>query len=113
MSKRAWMLSFWILGIGTVVLTILGMKFGLGYLLGGCVGLVNYKRNETFWSAVLSTGHAKRGTGFTHFLVNYGLMAGVLAVGVMFPAYVNIFTAALGLMIIKLAAVAELFFTER
>jgi len=113
MSKRAWQISLGILVIGSIALALIKIAFGLGFFLGGVIGLLNYKRNESFWTAVLESRQAGRGTGFSHFLVNYGLMASVLVLAALFPDYLNIFTAALGLMIVKIATVAETLYITR
>ena len=93
--------------LGTVILLIFGLPLGAGYLLGCLISILLYKRNESFWTSVLDSGHAVKGTGFLHFLVNYGLMAGGLILSALVPDYLNIFACAAGMMLIKLTTVAD------
>jgi hypothetical protein len=54
---------------------------------------------------VLDTGHARRGTGFPHFLINFALMGGLLILSVYNPQVLNIFASAAGLMAVKSAII--------
>ena len=107
MNERLWKTAVVLTGAGVLILLIFGLRFSLGWLLGCVVSVLLYKRNDSFWSSVLDTGEAGRGTGFLHFLVNYGMMAGALLVSAFFPEYLNIFACAAGMMLIKLTTVAD------
>lgn len=105
MDQRLWKIAWIVMAAGTAIGLLFGIPYGLGFLAGCLVSVVSYKRNEIFWTGVLKTGTSKAGTGLLHFLGNYALMAGVLYAGIRFPQYLNIFTAALGMMLIKIASV--------
>ena len=106
MSERAWKIAWILTAVGSCTVFI-HISIGCGYLLGALISLLLYRRNESYWSRILDRGSARRGTGFLHFLVNYGLMAGSMIFAAFFPQYANIFACAIGLMVIKFATVID------
>ena len=106
MDQRLWKYACIIAAAGMCTVFI-SWRFAAGYLLGCAVCMLNYKRNESFWTGILNIGTAKKGTGFLHFLLNYALMAGSMLLAAFFPQYLNLFGVAAGLMLIKLATIAD------
>ena len=106
MNERSWKIAWLLTGIGTLS-GFIRISFGVGYLSGCLVGLLLYKRNEVYWSGILDGGRAARGTGFLHFLVNYGMMAALLVLAAFFPEYLNIFACAIGMMVIKFTSLID------
>lgn len=95
------------------LLFLVKLPYGLGFLAGAVLALIIYEWNVHYWNRVLDSGHARRGTGFPHFLINYTLMGALLLVCVYNSQIMNIFFAAGGLMAVKLAIIVkELFFRE-
>jgi|GEM_PF-1337932 len=103
MTKRLWKIAVRIILIGCVSF-LFGLKFGIGWLLGCGAAVLLYYRNESYWNAVMDTGSAGRWTGSAHFLINYAIMAVTLIAGAKFPKYINIFTTAAGMFLIKMTA---------
>lgn len=108
MNSRLWKTAAFLTAAGTLALMFIGYPFGFGYLLGCLVSILLYKRIESFWTGVLDSGSAQRGTGFFHFLVNYGMMAGSLLLSALLPEYLNIFACAAGLMLIKFTTIVDM-----
>jgi len=109
MTKKSWKIACIVILAGLITL-IVDWRWTTGYMLGCLVAIILYKRNEHFWSGILDTGHAQKGTGFFHFLINYGLMAGVLILSALYPQYLNIFACAIGMMLIKITSVIDMMF---
>lgn len=95
----------WVVLIAAIVAVSLffSLKFCAGFVIGAIGSRLLFWRNETFWSDVLDTRIPVG--GWSHFLVNYLLMAAVLMLGALFPRYINIFGCAFGLISVKLAIV--------
>lgn len=106
MDRRLWKYACVITVIGLCTIFI-SRQVAAGFLLGCAVCLLNYKRNESFWTGILNIGTAKKGTGFLHFLFNYAFMAGSMLLAVFLPQYLNIFGVAAGLMLIKVATIVD------
>ena len=81
--------------------------YGMGFLTGTILSVIIYEWNVHYWNGVLDTGHARRGTGFPHFLINYALMGGLMLGAVYKPEILNIFTTAIGLMSVKSAIIVK------
>ena len=107
MNARLWKTAAVLTAAGGLILLLINWRLSTGYILGCLVSVLLYKRNESFWTGVLDSGHAVRGTGFLHFLVNYGLMGGSMLISALLPQYLNIFACAAGLMLIKMTTVAD------
>ena len=89
------------------LLFLIGLPYGLGFLAGDALSVIIYEWNVHYWNGVLDTGHAKRGTGFPHFLINFTLMGGLLLLCVYIPGVLNIFASAAGLMAVKSAIICN------
>ena len=112
MNRRSWKICCLIVLIGTLT-ALIRLSYGLGFLAGSLIGILLYLRNERYWNEVVDGGSVGKSTGLLHFSLNYLLMASVMLVGVKYPQYVNIFTGAAGLMIIKLTVLADSLLTRK
>ena len=83
------------------------ITYASGYALGCAASVLLYIRNDRFWSGVLDSGSATKYTGIFHFLINYLIMAGVLLVSALYPQFFNIFTCAVGLMLLKISVIIK------
>ena len=107
MNSRSWKFCRIIALIG-LLSGLIHWQYATGFALGACAAVLLYKRNETYWNDVVDMNqNVHKGTGFAHFLVNYAIMAGVLMLGALFPAVLNIYASAIGLTLIKLAVIME------
>ncbi len=106
MSARSWKICAVLVCIGTLS-AVFGRQYGLGFFTGAAGGILLYMRNHRFWNDIVDYGTVPKGTGVFHFAVNYGIMAGILILSAKYPRYLNIFTAAAGLMIVKITIVTE------
>jgi len=88
------------------VLSFFSKPIGLGFLLSEGLAVLIYENNVRYWNRVVDGGSAHRGTGIFHFMINYGLMAGIMILAVYVP-WLNIFACALGLSSMKLALVIQ------
>ena len=95
------------------LLFLIGLPYGLGFLAGDVLSVIIYEWNVHYWNRVLDTRRAGRGTGFPHFLINFTLMGALLLTSVYKPQYLNIFTAAAGLLSVKSAIIVEELFFRR
>ena len=86
---------------------LLGVEYGNGYLLGAVVSVIVYEGNLRFWNRIVDSGSAGRGTGMPHFMLNMALWGTILLVSVYRSSILNIFTAALGLTMMKAAVLLE------
>lgn len=84
-----------------------GLPYGLGFLAGDLLALIIYEWNVHYWNRVLDSGHAKRGTGFPHFLINFVLMGALMILAVYNSKFLNIFCVAAGLLTVKSAIIVE------
>ena len=94
-------------------LFLAGLPYGLGFLAGTALALVIYEWNVHYWNRVLDSGHAKRGTGFPHFLINFTLMGALMLLAVYKSEFLNIFCVAAGLMTVKSAIIVEELFRRK
>ena len=83
------------------------IRYASGFALGAVASVLLYIRNEQFWSGVLDTGTATKYTGIFHFLINYGIMAGVLVLSALKPELFNIFACAVGLLLLKISVIIK------
>lgn len=109
MNKQELKISYIVLVVMSVGLFFLDWRYTTGYLLGGSVSYLLYRRNERFCDTVLSNQATNKWGTFFHFLNNYALMAIVLLLGVFLPDYINIFAVALGLFLLKTAVIINVF----
>lgn len=66
-----------------------------------------YYRTDTYWSDILDSGTTKGSRYMFHFAINYLLMALPMVLAALFPQIMNIFAAALGLLMIKITVTVE------
>lgn len=95
-----------------LVMLWIDVRIVLGFLFGAIGSVLLYLRNVAFCNAVLderSTRHLKT---FGRFLQSYAIMAIVLIVSAAKPELLNVFSAALGLLLVKICLILETF-TER
>ena len=113
-KNRSLLKAFGLITVIGCLLFFVGLPYGLGFLAGDVLALIIYEWNVHYWNRVLDSGRAGRGTGFPHFLINFTLMGALLLAAVYKPAYLNIFTAAAGLLSVKSAIIMdELFFRRK
>ena len=84
---------------------LLDFRYAAGFALGAAAAVLLYIRNDRYWNSILDGGSATKYTGIFHFFVNYAIMAGVLLLSAWFPAYLNIFGAAIGLFLLKISVI--------
>lgn len=95
------------IALAGIVLLFFGYQYLLGYWLG-CIGaFILMYRTETFWNEILDQGESTKFTGVFHWLINYGIMAILLVISAKFPQYFNVITCAIGLMLVKFAAILD------
>ena len=105
-NERLRLILLFIAAAGAV-LYFAGAQYGNGFICGTLISVILYESNVRYWNGIADRGHARTGTGIFHFLLHYAAMAGVMLAGVYFPAYINIFTAALGLTAVKIALIVH------
>ncbi len=106
MNGRSWRICA-VLMFFSLISLYWGKKYFLGFLLGEVISILIYKRNESYWNGVVDMREAHAGTGFFHFIINYALMAGPMILAAIRPQWLNIFTVALGMTLIKIAVTIE------
>lgn len=106
MKKTGWTIYGIEIGI-SLVLAILDYRITTGFIIGALVSVLLYFRNNSFWNDVLDTRVAGKGTGFSHFTVNYIIMAGALILCAVNQNLFNVIACALGVLSIKWAIVLE------
>lgn len=106
MTKRTWTMAMILAAVGACS-AFISLPVGLGFLLGSAAAALNYKRNERYWSGILSQGSAVAGTGMPHFMINWMIMVAVLLICVKLPNYFNIFSCAAGLFLIKITVTVD------
>lgn len=110
MEKRLFLIST---GCISLFLLIFGSKYALGFLVGSLVSLLNYNRIERMCTNILSAKIDNKKRIFLSFMLNYGFMALTLILCAVKSDRLNIFTAALGLMMSKLVIVFNSLILER
>lgn len=107
MLKSTWKLFGTISVIVTILLIVISRPLGLGYVVGVGMCALLYKRNETYWGDVFDA-REKVGYGyFGHYLINLLCMAVPMILAARHPHVLNIFTVALGLLMIKITVTLE------
>lgn len=106
MDKVIYKRIYQVILIGAILI-VFGLRFYFGFVLGSGIALVILKGNDVFWNGVLDTRTSHKYTGVGHWLKNYGLMIVGLLICVFFPNVFNIFTCALGMMIVKWATLFD------
>lgn len=107
MTERSWKIFRILTCIIAVITLVFDWRMTLGFLLGTGEAYLQYRRTEKFWNGVVDTGTASKGTGYFHFLINYAIMGATLIVCALLPSFLNIYTCALGMFMIKITSVVE------
>ena len=107
MTERSWKITVVLIVLGSILTAFFGWNVMAGYLLGSAACIVNYKRNERYWTGILNQGSATKWTGMFHWIINYAIMAAVMFISAMKPQYLNVFSTTAGLLLIKIAVIVE------
>lgn len=107
MTEQSWKVFKIICLIGCLATVIFDWRITLGYLTGSLLAVVLYKRNESYWSEILDIGTTKGSRYGFHFMANIAIMAAPMVFAALFPQVMNIFAAAVGLMMVKISVIAE------
>ena len=113
MGKNEKKLACFLWGGFAILFLLIDLSLVYGFILGSLVSVVLYKRTERFCTAVLSSKSSNKGFMYLNFMINFGLMALTLLICAIKPEILNIFGAALGLMLIKATIVFNAVFLER
>ena len=102
-----------IVTIFVCLLTVwIDVRIALGFLLGAAGSVLLYARSVAFCNMVLSQKSTRYLRTFGRFMQSYAIMAIVLIVSAAKPELLNVFSAALGLLLVKICLILETF-TER
>lgn len=107
MNEKSWKIYFIILIAITIVSFLFDYKIALGWLLGGLVSGLVYKRTETFWNGIVDRGFSTKHTGIGNFMLNYGIMALVLIISAVLPNYFNVLSCAAGLFLVRIVIIVD------
>lgn len=110
MTAKSWKL-FWILYAVGSLTAVIWLPIGLGFAAGGLVSLAVYKIDERYVDSILETRTPGKGIPM-HVFLGQVLMAAVLILAVKFPQVLNIFAAAVGILLLKITVYIETL-TER
>ena len=110
MNKRIYLIST---GCISLIFLIFGSKYALGFMIGALVSLLNYNRIDRMCTSILSDKVDNKKKVFLSFMLNYLFMAITLALCAIKSDRLNIFTAALGLMMTKIVIIFSSFILER
>ncbi len=92
----------------TVICLFISIPAAIGFVIGSLDAILLYKRNESYWSEILDIGTPVGSRYGFHYMINIALMALPMLVAVLYPQYINVFTVALGLMMIKITVTLQL-----
>jgi hypothetical protein len=106
-TDRTQKLSRILMIAGAVIFAFVGRAYLLGFLLGAAAGWWLFRSTADYWNDVVDTGFASAGTGSGHFLLHYLVMGGVLVLCALQPAWFNIFTCALGMVVLKISVILD------
>jgi len=84
-----------------------------GFILGSFISVILYRMTERFCTAIFNSKSSNKGFMYLNFMINFGLMALTLLICALKPETLNIFAAALGLMIVKASLLFNVVFLER
>lgn len=101
MNKRTWKLYWICTCIITIVLLIIRIPFGLGWLAGCLLSAGLLKFTDISWSAYITQKSLNKGTILLNFLGKYAIYAAFLVLCAMVPNILNIFAGAAGLILVK------------
>ncbi len=108
MESTDWKVFRMLMTAITVICIFVSIPAAIGYWIGSLDAVLLYKRNESFWGEVLDIGTPVGSNHGLHYMINFALMALPMFAAVRFPQYMNIFTVALGLMMIKITVTFQL-----
>lgn len=113
MQKETWKLFALLSVCIEIVLLVIKWTFGLGYLVGVVMCFILYKRNEVYWTDILD---AREKVGYAylgHYFINLLCMAVPMVLAALYPNVLNIFTVALGLLMIKITVTIEVLLPKK
>lgn len=113
MTEQSWKVFKVICLAGCIVTVLIDWRITFGYLAGSLLAILLYKRNESYWTEILEIGTPRGSRYGFHFAVNLAIMAAPMIAAALFPQVMNIFAAAVGLMMIKISVVAETLFIHK
>lgn len=111
MTEKSWKIYKILMIAVSAVTLFINFRWTTGWLLGGLVAMLLYRRIENYWNGILDIGYADKKTGRGNYFTNYLIMAAAMVVCALLPEYLNIFTCALGLMAVKITSVIEILIT--
>lgn len=112
MKKSTWKLMAVLSVIISVITLLFHWQWTLGFLFGDGMAVILFLRNASFWSDRLDEKEVRGFSCIMHFFLNVILMAVPMLAGAIYPQYFNIFTAALGLLMIKITVYVESIFLK-
>ena len=107
MKKRSWKLLVILTVVAALITILFDFRITAGFVLGSVLSVVLYKRNESYWGEILDIGTTAGSKYGLHFLVNMIIMAAPMVFAALYPQYMNIFAAAVGLLMIKITLTIE------
>lgn len=113
MRTNSWKLFRILTILISLVTVIFNWRWTTGYLAGTAMSILVYYRTDTYWSDILDSGTTKGSRYMLHFAINFLLMALPMLVAALFPQMMNIFAAALGLLMIKITVTVEVLLPKR
>ncbi len=85
------------------------IRIALGFIFGAIGSVLLYLRNAAFCNAVLNERSTRYVKTFGRFMQSYAVMAIVLIVSAAKPEFLNVFSAAFGLLLVKICLILETF----
>lgn len=107
MCTNSWKLFRILTILISLVTVIFNWRWTTGFLAGTAMCILLYYRTDTYWSDILDSGTTKGSRYMFHFAINFLLMALPMVLAALFPQIMNIFAAALGLLMIKITVTVE------
>ena len=107
MCTNSWKLFRILTILISLVTAVFNWRWTTGFLAGTAMCILLYYRTDTYWSDILDSGTHKGSRYMFHFAINFLLMALPMVLAALFPQIMNIFAAALGLLMIKITVTVE------
>ena len=107
MCTNSWKLFRILTILISLVTAVFNWRWTTGFLAVTAMCILLYYRTDTYWSDILDSGTTKGSRYMFHFAINFLLMALPMVLAALFPQIMNIFAAALGLLMIKITVTVE------